>query len=129
MFDKSFHTSIQCLTAIAQHHGLQINPEWLIQEYAIGEEEPNDTLLLRIATDIGLKAKYSKLSWDDLLAQNGVFPILAKSRQGGSVIIVGCQQDTEHKIGILDPAISNTTITYHDKASFCDIWAGFGQRL
>ena len=68
MFDKSFHTSIQCLTAIAQHHGLQINPEWLIQEYAIGEEEPNDTLLLRIATDIGLKAKYSKLSWDDLLA-------------------------------------------------------------
>ena len=124
MFEKSSHTSIQCLTAIAQHHGLQINPEWLLQEYAIGEEEPNDSLLLRIAMDIGLKAKSTQLSWDDLLAQNGVFPILAKLRQGSSVIIVGSQQDTEHKIGILDPQISNSNITYYDKSSFCEIWAG-----
>lgn len=68
------HTSIQCLTAIAQHHGLQINPERLINEYALGAQEPGTLVLLRMAADIGLKAKVEQLSWKGLMAQGGVFP-------------------------------------------------------
>ena len=51
MHDKFPHTAIQCLTAIAQHHGLQINPERLIDDYALRAEEPGDGALLRIASD------------------------------------------------------------------------------
>jgi ATP-binding cassette subfamily B protein len=40
MQDKFPHTAIQCLTAIAQHHGLQINPERIIDENALRAEEP-----------------------------------------------------------------------------------------
>ena len=47
------HTGIQCLTAIAQHHGLHVNPERLISEYAVGDAEPSPLVMLRMAGDIG----------------------------------------------------------------------------
>ncbi|WP_333879107.1 peptidase domain-containing ABC transporter [Methylobacter sp.] len=124
MSDKYPHTSIQCLTAIAQHHGLQINPEWLIQEYALGEEEPSSSLLLRIASEIGLKAKVGKLPWERLLAQGGVFPVLAKLRNGHSVIIVGARTEGDGKIAVLDPQISGATIDLQDREQFCKHWDG-----
>ena len=124
MLDKYPHTSVQCLTAIAQHHGLQINPEWLIQEYALGEEEPTLPLLLNIATKIGLKAKSDKLTWEVLLAQNGVFPVLAKLQDGNSVIVVGAQIEEDGKVAILNPSLSNATIELQDRQQFCKHWSG-----
>ncbi len=124
MSDKYPHTSIQCLTAIAQHHGLQINPEWLIQEYALGEEEPTSTLLLRIASEIGLKAKADKLSWEGLLAQGGVFPLLAKLRNGHSAIIVGARADGGGKVAVLDPLVNGAAVDLQDRDQFCKYWAG-----
>ncbi|MGZ5052715.1 MAG: peptidase domain-containing ABC transporter [Methylobacter sp.] len=124
MSDKYPHTSIQCLTAIAQHHGLQINPEWLIQQYALGEEEPNPTLLMRIASEIGLKAKADKLSWEKLLVQGGVFPILAKLSNGHSVIVVGARNEEGGKVAVLDPLVNGAAIDWLDKTQFCPRWAG-----
>ncbi|MGZ4990077.1 MAG: peptidase domain-containing ABC transporter, partial [Methylobacter sp.] len=124
MSEKYPHTSIQCLTAIAQHHGLQINPEWLIQQYALAEEEPAPALLLRIASEIGLKAKAGKLSWEALLAQGGVFPVLAKLRNGHSVIIVGARAEGDGKIAVLDPLISGATVDLQERGQFCKHWDG-----
>ncbi|MCX7102151.1 MAG: peptidase domain-containing ABC transporter [Methylobacter sp.] len=124
MPDKYLHTSIQCLTAIAQHHGLQINPEWLIQEYALGEEEPGAALLVRISSDIGLKAMAYKLSWEGLLAQGGIFPILAKLNNGNSVIIVGAKTEGDGSIAILDPQITGAVINLQNRDEFCNIWGG-----
>jgi ATP-binding cassette subfamily B protein len=124
MSDKFPHTSIQCLTAIAQHHGLQVNPERLIQEYALGAEEPAPALLLRIASEIGLKAKADQLSWEGLLAQGGVFPILAKLNDDNSVIIVGARTENEGKIAVLDPAVSGATVELLDREHFGRRWSG-----
>ena len=55
MEERFPHTAVQCLTAIAQHHGLQVNPERLIHDYALGAEEPSLALFLRMAGDLGLK--------------------------------------------------------------------------
>jgi ATP-binding cassette subfamily B protein len=84
-----FHTGVQCLTAIAQHHGLQVNPERLISDYALGKEEPTTLVMLRMAADIGLKAKNEAMTWEGLRAQDGVFPLIAYSRTGAMVIVVG----------------------------------------
>lgn len=124
MLNKYPHTTIQCLTAIAQHHGLQINPERLIQEYALGEEEPAPALLLRMASEIGLKAKIDKFSWEGLLAQGGVFPMLAKLRDGNSVIIIGARTDEGGKVAVLDPQISGATVALQDKEQFSKNWDG-----
>ena len=50
MHDKFPHTAIQCLTAIAQHHGLQINPERLIDDYALRAAGSKNAALLRICS-------------------------------------------------------------------------------
>lgn len=121
---NSPHTVIQCLTAIAQHHGLQINPERLIDEYALTAEEPPPTLVLRIASDIGLKAKVDKLSWEKLLAQGGVFPILARLANGKGVIVVGVRAQGEKHVAVLDPALGKAEVTLLTREQFCRQWQG-----
>ena len=82
MEERFPHTAVQCLTAIAQHHGLQVNPERLIHDYALGAEEPSLALFLRMAGDLGLKAKAEKLSWEALAGLTGVFPLVARLSNG-----------------------------------------------
>ena len=126
MHDKFPHTAIQCLTAIAQHHGLQINPERLIDDYALGAEEPGNSLLLRVASDIGLKAKADKLSWSRLLAQGGVFPLMARLNDGNMVIVVGMRTEDngESQIALLNPIAENASVVLATREEFCARWHG-----
>jgi ATP-binding cassette subfamily B protein len=119
---SSQQTFVQCLTAVAQHHGLQINPERIITEYALRQEEPGDLLLMRIAADIGMKSKAMKLSWQALLQQDGVFPLIAKTRDGKAVIVVGVRKEADHKVAVLDP--KDAVVTLLDQAAFAKIWSG-----
>ncbi|TCT21323.1 peptidase domain-containing ABC transporter [Thiobaca trueperi] len=118
------HTVIQCLTAIAQHHGLQINPERLIDEYALKAEEPGDARLLRIASDIGLKARTAKLSWEALLEQTGVFPIMARLINGNGVIVVGARAEDGGKVALIDPLVQQVGVFLLDREQFCARWDG-----
>ncbi|WEF32254.1 peptidase domain-containing ABC transporter [Pseudoduganella chitinolytica] len=113
---------MQCLTAVAQHHGVQINPERLIEQYALGAEEPADGLLLRMANEIGLKAKVSKLGWLGLLGQQGVYPLLARLRDGNTVIVVGARAETGH-VAVLDPR-EGPQVAMLDEATFMARWTG-----
>jgi subfamily B ATP-binding cassette protein HlyB/CyaB len=126
MQEKFPHTVIQCITAIAQHHGLQVNPERLIDDYALQSEEPRNALLMTICGDIGLKAKVDKLNWETLVGQTGVFPIMARLNNGNAVIVVGARAEagTEGKIAMLDPLEDRATVVLLDKAQFCTRWEG-----
>lgn len=124
MADKYPHTTLQCLTAIAQHHGLQVNPERLIHDYALNAEEPTGAMLLRMASGIGLKAKLRQLTVDKLLGQKGVFPLLARLKNGNSVIVVGTRADEGGVLAILDPLGDLGNVHMVDSASFASLWAG-----
>ncbi|WGS86880.1 peptidase domain-containing ABC transporter [Methylomonas sp. UP202] len=124
MADKFQHSVIQCLTAIAQHHGIQINPERLIDEYALEAKEPNAAMLQRIANEIGLKIKIARLSWQTLLAQAGVFPIMARLRDGGAVIVVGIKKEAPEQVAILDPLAGDAAVTYLDREQWWERWSG-----
>lgn len=122
------HTVIQCITAIAQHHGLQINPERLIDEYALKAEEPAPALLLRLCSDIGLKARVDTLTWQGLLAQGGVFPLMARLSNGAGVIVVGVRLEADGagggKVAILDPLSDRASVQVMEQAEFCARWQG-----
>ena len=118
------HSVIQCLTAVAQHHGLQVNPERLIEDYALGEEEPRDALLLRIAGEIGLKAKIDTIEWSTLVGQSGVFPMIARLNDTSAVIIVGVRAEDDGKVAILDPRQTRAEVLLIDRAQFCQRWGG-----
>jgi ATP-binding cassette subfamily B protein len=127
MQDKFPHTAVQCLTAIAQHHGLQINPERLIDEYALRAEEPGNGVLLRMAAEIGLKAKADKVGWSRLMAQGGVFPLMARLISGNMIIVVGVKPGEEgapDQVAVLNPAIPNATVMMVARADFEQRWRG-----
>ena len=127
MQDKFPHTAIQCLTAIAQHHGLQINPERLIDDYALRAEEPGTGALLRIASEIGLKAKADKLVWSRLMAQGGVFPLMTRLIDGNMVIVVGVkpgENGAEDQAAVLNPAAANASVVMVARSEFERRWTG-----
>jgi ATP-binding cassette subfamily B protein len=125
MSDKFPHTSVQCLAAIAQHHGLAVTPERLIHDYALADAEPEASQLLRMATDIGFKAKADKLSWDGLFAQEGVFPILLRLKDGAGLILVGVRtEEGEHKVAVLDPSSDLAEVLQLGRETFCARWDG-----
>ncbi len=117
----SANTVIQCLAAIAQHHGIVVNPERLIHDYAQADEEPKTVQALRMATDIGLKAKAVKLSWKGLLDQGGVYPLIARKKDGAGVIVVGARkgEDGVAKVAILDPAADISAVSLRGETEFC----------
>ena len=134
MPDRFAHSTIQCLAAVAQHHQLPINPERLIEDYALGAEEPAPATLLRIASDIGLKASHERMGWAGLLAQQGVFPLIARLADGRCVIVVGAKRDagapaTDGKPGgqvaVLDPQSERPTeVRLFERAAFAALWQG-----
>jgi ATP-binding cassette subfamily B protein len=119
------HTTVQCIAAIAQHHRLPINPERLIDDYALGAEEPAPATVLRIATDIGLKAKFDKMSWTNLLAQGGVFPLMARMKDGNCVIVMAASDKDGGKVMVLNPLAEKPTEPLHiGEETFCTLWSG-----
>jgi ATP-binding cassette subfamily B protein len=127
MADKYSHSVVQCLTAIAQHHGLQVNPDRLIDEYALPDEEARPALVIRMAADIGFKARQSKLKWEGLFAQEGVFPFIGLLKNGNGVIMVGVRaggEGAEGEVAVLDPLLPRAVVQYFGREMFCSDWAG-----
>ena len=121
------HSVVQCLTAIAQHHGLQVNPDRLIDEYALPNEEPRGALVVRMAAGIGLKAKVAKLTWKGLFAQEGVFPFIARLNDGTAIIVVGARNGeggAEAEVAVLNPLAPKIGVHYLDQDAFSAQWSG-----
>ena len=124
MAEKFLHTTLQCLTAIAQHHGLQVNPERLIHDYALTAEEPSSAMLLGMASSIGLKARLRQLTVDKLLGQKGVFPLLARMKDGNSMIVVGARGDDGGVLAVLDPLGDLGSVKMLEPSAFQALWSG-----
>lgn len=125
MADRFPHTTIQCLAALAQHHRLAINPERLIEDYALVPEEPPTATVLRIAAEIGLKAKTDKFTWEGLQAQGGVFPLIARMNDGNCVIVMAASAKGDGQVAVLNPLADNATeVLLIDREKFCSKWNG-----
>jgi ATP-binding cassette subfamily B protein len=123
------HSTIQCLAAVAQHHRLPVNPERLIEDYALPAEEPPIAAVLRIAGEIGLRARHDTLTWNGLLAQTGVFPLIARLMDGSCVIVVGAtpanSDGTGDQVAVLNPLADRPSeILNLPKDRFCLRWQG-----
>jgi ATP-binding cassette, subfamily B, bacterial HlyB/CyaB len=128
MADRYPHSTIQCLGAVAQHHRLPVNPERLIEDYALAAEEPSAASVLRIAADIGLKARHDQLSWTALLGQHGVFPLIARMTDGNCVIVVSAKAGDANegpKVAVLNPLADRPSeVLLIAEREFCQLWKG-----
>lgn len=121
------HSVVQCLTAIAQHHGVQINPDSLIDEYALPDAEPRPAQVVRMAAGIGFKARVAKLNWAGVFAQEGVFPFIGFLKDGKAVIVVGVRaggDGAQGEVAVLNPLIPQAQVHYLDRSMFSEVWGG-----
>ena len=127
MAEHKTHSVVQCLTAIAQHHGLQVNPERLVEEYALPAEEPRPSLVIRMAAGIGLKARHTKLTWEALFEQEGVFPFIGLLNDGSAVIVVGVRaggDGAQAEVAVLNPQLPQASVHFLDRDLFSQSWSG-----
>ena len=117
------HTIVQCLTAIAQHHGLRVDPDRLVHDFALKDEEPPSAMILRMAQEIGLKARADTLDWSQLQALSGVFPLLLVTREGKGLIVLGTRPAPDDRVAVLDPA-AGAAVTLMERAALEALWAG-----
>lgn len=121
------HSTIQCLGAVAQHHRLPVHPERLIEDYALPPEEPGPATILRIAGEIGLKARHDTIAWTQLLAQEGVFPLIARLSDGNSVIVLSARANEGGQpcVAVLNPLADNPSeVLLIPQEPFCQKWKG-----
>jgi len=86
------HTTLQCLTAIAQHHGIQALPERLVQDHDLDHAELSTRQLIKIAESIGLKSSSRRIALSEFAELKGVFPLIARKHNQSAVIVAGAQK-------------------------------------
>ena len=93
------HTSLHCLALVARHHGVDLSPDRLVHDYAVGDRPVAIRQLLRMAKDAGLRARQTKLSWRSLLQLGEAYPVLAELENGNWVVIASAVASGERGDG------------------------------
>lgn len=125
MTDPRPSTSLSCLAALLRHRGIPVSDEDLARRFALGREELDDALLLRIATDLGCRAKLWRTSFRKLERLGEALPALARLKNGRMVIIVGVATDGgRSEVVISDPLADRPELVFLSRSSFETAWSG-----
>ncbi len=127
---RAQHTSLQCLALIARHHGLDVSADRMIHDYGLEQEEPDLRRVLRIAKDVGFKAKYTRLTWNHLRRMDQAFPAMARLENGNYVIMIGLRKiekedgQVVEEVALFDPLADRKDFIFLDQAAFEKSWKG-----
>lgn len=116
-------TALECLALMARRHGVDVSADRLAHDYAIGDEEPSTALLMRIAKEVGLKARPGQVSWEDLESLGGALPVMARLRNGNSVLVAGFEPAEDGgRALIIDPLSNQPDFLRIDRQKLEDAW-------
>jgi len=103
--DTSVHTALFCLSSVCKHHNMSLDIRQLMHEYAIGEGEPPERMIIKMATEHEMKAKPTKLSWSKLSQLGRAYPLMARKQNGHWVILCGFRPNAENgkNLVVVDP--------------------------
>lgn len=97
----------------------------LIQDYALAEGDPSATQLLKIAADLGLKAKRVTVSLDRLPRLGAAFPVIVRLTNGNMIVVAGLgAADGQDVVGIMDPLLNQPGIFALPLARLAEQWSG-----
>ncbi|GEO81523.1 peptidase domain-containing ABC transporter [Pararhodospirillum oryzae] len=117
------HSALKCLVLVARHRGIEMSVPRLLHDYAIGNTTPNDTLLLRIARSMGLRARYGRIGWKNLKDMGEALPLIARLKNGNWVVLAGFRAE-DSKVAVWDPLADVPEMMFLDEATFGPAWAG-----
>lgn len=123
--DHNPATVIECLTLLARHHGVDLTPERLVHDFALDGEAVPHHLLVRMAQDNGLKAKVTKVSWEELAALGAAFPVLGLLANGNGVIFSGMREEGGVlELAVIDPLADRPGFLFVPREKLAEVWGG-----
>ncbi len=123
------HTSLQCLSLVARHHGIDVSADRLIHDYSLEFDEPSLKRVLRIGKDTGLKIKHTRLTWKQLAKLDQAFPAMIRLENGNYVIAVGMREADEEgnsvqQVAVFDPLADQQGFIFLNREDFEKSWKG-----
>ncbi|HEV2100894.1 MAG TPA: ABC transporter transmembrane domain-containing protein, partial [Stellaceae bacterium] len=118
---SALDTALQCLVAVARHHGLDPSVERIKHDHALRPGEDVARQLAIIAQKCGLRTRSLRLSWSELHRLGDAYPVIARLTNGNSVIVLGVR---DALVGVLDPLADRAAVIHLDEAAFCATWQG-----
>ena len=124
--ETSQQTGLHCLAAMLRHHGLDITPERLAANYAVGSKSVAPALMLRMAREAGLRARLAKVGRAGLTKLGNAYPALAPLANGNWVSIIGAGRTEagDEVVSLLDPLAERPEILEVPIEQFCGRWRG-----
>src|SRR3954451_20429520 len=114
-------TALQCLVAVARHHGIDLSVDRIRHDYALQPEDEVNRLLPKIARSSGMRVRKLRIGWKDLARLGEAYPAIARLVNRNSVIVLGV---ADGKVGVLDPLADRHAVLRLDQATFCKRWTG-----
>src|SRR5882672_7332947 len=87
-FEDGGRIGLECLSILARHHGIDVSAERMAHDYAVGNGDVPPERLLRIARELGLRSRLTRLRHRDLGKIGSAFPIMARLRNGNWVVLL-----------------------------------------
>src|SRR5215813_9608476 len=121
MAGSVLETALQCFTAVARHHGIDLSADRIKHDYALKPDDDINRLLPKIARNCGMRTRKLHVRWKDLQRLGEAYPAIARLANGNSVVLLGFHED---KVGVLDPLADRLAVLHLDQATFCKKWTG-----
>ncbi|MBF0627948.1 MAG: peptidase domain-containing ABC transporter [Magnetococcales bacterium] len=116
-------TALKTLEMVARHHEIDVSLERIIHDYAIGTAPIESRLLLRIAHDLGFKARKVALTWDELTGLGDAYPVIARLNNGNSVVLAGLRQkEGVEEAVVADPLADQAGFIFVGRDHFEAMW-------
>jgi ATP-binding cassette, subfamily B, bacterial HlyB/CyaB len=121
MEGSALETALQCFTAVARHHGIDLSVDRIKHDHALQPDDDITRLLPKIARNSGMRSRKLQVGWKELQRLGEAYPVIARLTNGNSVVLLGFHED---KIGVLDPLADRLAVLRLDQATFCKKWNG-----
>jgi ATP-binding cassette subfamily B protein len=112
--------------SVARHHGIELSVERLRHTYAIPDAPIPPALLLRVAKEAGLRARFARLTWDALTRLGQAYPALARLANGNWVVVAAAGKNAagDEAVEVFDPLAERPEPLVVTKVVFCANWGG-----
>lgn len=119
-------SALQCLVLVGRQHGVDLTVDRLKREHAITEAEVSELALLAIARQAGLQGRQSGTDWNGLLKARAAFPMIARLKNGFSVVLAGLKEvgQPNESVQLLDPLAAEVELLTIPRGKFEAAWTG-----
>jgi ATP-binding cassette subfamily B protein len=116
--------ALDCLCAVANHHGVTLDPERLIHDYSLEIKQLTPNQVSNLAQKSGLKSKVVSVTVEELSQAEKTLPLILPLANGSYVVLAGTQLTDEGCFYIIyDPSTESEELLRITEEQLTSQWS------